>query len=384
MSNSNHLNNNPPRRVQSVPPSANVRMDYQSFSDTIATASSPTTSNRRVATRNDPLARTNPQPDTVTSVMEDGIVLPPSTAVNNNDNNNNMDHYRGFGTSINDMFMDVQNERIDCCSITLCGILQNDRDRYLMSQLAPPSFFKRFLVHIMIPFCIFCAAGLGAMQIPDIVMNEIVSVSLVGLFFAYLLLQCAKGRYKRIEVRKDILFTKYQIQQQNLLSSHMDDHHHPTATTDRLAPPHQQRQGATNRRSTMVVLLEQQRPRRDDTNQPIYYLGQTVHDMSCAHPCCMIGCYPVDYQSVNAPLTLKRNGQHHQMDENLCRCLYDYVCPSFCGSYVQCCGMCAIAQEARDIETYILPPPYRRIDYISKSIICLMTIILLAPLLICC
>ena len=367
---SNRLRNPSPRRVSQQPPSpssarsnTNVRMDYQSFSDTNPTTTTsttivpPITGNNRGATTmmgdngSDPLSH---HPNDTGAITNNAASTATSTS-------SNIHQYRGFGTSINDMFVDIQNERIDCCSITLCGILQSDRDRYLMNQIVPPSVFKRFLVHFMIPFCIFCAAGLGAMQIQDIVLNELVSVVLIVLFILYLLLQCSKGRYKRIDVRKDILFTKYQIQQQHLLSN-MDDHHQPQNHAVHHHHPHRQNSNQS-RRSTVAVLLEHQRPRRDATNQPNYYLGQTLHDMSCAHPCCMIGCYPVDTNlKSNCNDQLDRN---HTMDENLCRCMYDYVCPSFCGSYLQCCGICAIAQEARDIETFILPPPYRRIDYIS-------------------
>ena len=361
MSDHHHVPRRPGQSPLTLPPNNSnvVRMDYQSMSDT-----SPTTTLPPTTFLDDGPHQSHRNAHTSSSASTNNN---NTNSNNNNDNNNTTSSssmqykYRGFGTSINDMFTEIHNERIDCCSITLCGILQNDRDRYLMNQISPPSIFKRFLVHFMIPFCIFCAAGLGAMQISDVVLNEIVSVILIVLFIGYLLLQCSKGRYKRIDVRKDILFTKYQIQQQNLLSNIDDDNNTPQQDHLQQHPQQQHRHMVNHRRNSThvsAVLLEQQRPRRDTSNEPIYYLGQTLNDMSCAHPCCMVGCYAVDYHH-----SMKQNNSN--IDENLCRCLYDYVCPAFCGSYIQCCGMCAIAQEARDIETYILPPPYRRIDYIS-------------------
>jgi hypothetical protein len=38
-----------------------------------------------------------------------------------------------------------------------------------------------------------------------------------------------------------------------------------------------------------------------------------------------------------------------------------------CGMHPQVCGLCAVAQEAREIETVLLPPSYRRVDYITMQ-----------------
>jgi hypothetical protein len=300
-------------------------MDYQSFSETVTAptarqglmgaldGSGDATTDRTVLDR-DPTESGDP------------IV---STSV----------QYRGFATSINDMFVDSQYERSDCCAITCCGILQHDRDRFLLTGIKPPSLLKRFLVHVVIPLTIFFAAGIGAVRIQDVVANEIISTLLLLLFLFYILLQCSKGRAKRIDIRKDLLFTKYQIKQHHVLSA---------------TNPEEPRRGQYQ---TLAVLLEHERPTDGrDNSERIYYLGQTRRDLGCAHPCCTLGCYAED-----RPKNITRIGN----DDNICSCMFDYVCPPYCGSYIQCCGMCAIAQEARDIETCILPAPYRRIDYIS-------------------
>ena len=296
-------------------------MDYQSFSETTLPTTRPAGLNL----------------DSANSLEDRMVALEQVPTTESSSNPTNALLYRGFSTSINDLFVESQYERSDCCAITCCGILQHDRDRFLLTGIQPPSLLKRFLVHVVIPGSIFLAAGIGAMRIPDVVANEIISTSLLLAFVFYLLLQCSKGRAKRMDIRKDLLFTKYQIQQQHVLSDE--------------PRPGQYR----------AVLLEQERPvdGRDGGGERVYYMGQSRRDMGGAHPCCLLGCYAED-----RPKNLLRSSN----EDNVCSCMFDYVCPPYCGSYIQCCGMCAIAQEARDIETCILPAPYRRIDYISTLV----------------
>jgi hypothetical protein len=325
---------NASRRIRSLEEEPSTRintMDYQSFSETVT---APTTRQGLMGA----LDGSGDAAVTDPSERNEPVV---STSI----------EYRGFATSINDMFVDSQHERSDCCAITCCGILQHDRDRFLLTGIKPPSLLKRFFVHVIIPLTIFFAAGIGAMRIQDVAANEIISTSLFLLFLLYILLQCSKGRAKRVDIRKDLLFTKYQIQQQHVLS-----------TTNSEEPRREQYQ-------TLAVLLEHERPPDGrDSSERVYYLGQTRRDMGCAHPCCMLGCYAED-----RPKNIARIGSANE--DNVCSCMFDYVCPPYCGSYIQCCGMCAIAQEARDIETCILPAPYRRIDYISTLAFCLIAVL---------
>jgi hypothetical protein len=260
--------------------------------------------------------------------------------------------YRGFSTSINDLFIDENHERVDCCSVACCGILQHDRDRFLLTGIPPPSPCKRIIMHVAMPVTIFLAAGIGAMRIQDVLLNQIWSTGLILLLILYFCVQVSKGRIKRIDIRKDLLYTKYQ-----LLHRRPDE--------------------------DLAMLLEHERPYeddRDDDDDDVqnahgtrqYFLGQTRRDMRNAHPCCFIGCYPED-----RPLRqLKRQQEASETDDSfstfpddrhLCACLYSTVCPGFLGMHPQLFGLCAIAQEARDLETIILPANYRRIDYITME-----------------
>jgi hypothetical protein len=48
------------------------------------------------------------------------------------DEQQHLNHHRGFSTSIYDLFTSPETERVDCCAMTCCGLMQHDRDRYLL------------------------------------------------------------------------------------------------------------------------------------------------------------------------------------------------------------------------------------------------------------
>ena len=262
----------------------------------------------------------------------------------------NENAYRGFSTSMHDMYIETEFERVDCCAMVCGGIFQSDRDRFLLQGITPPTIARRLWIDIVIPLAIFALAASGAMRIPDNTVNQLLTSSSVVLLIAYLVLLCFKGRSDRTKTRKDLLWTKAQLQD--------------------------------NRNQNLAVLLEQQPP--DDFNQEQdYYLGQTQRDFGCAHPCCILGFYEEDRAAyeLRLPAFNEDNtneqaaaNQHQSVCDsrrrhaNLSRCLWDYTCPAiWCGHQLQFCGICAVAQEAREVESAILPAAYRRIDYISMQ-----------------
>lgn len=270
------------------------------------------------------------------------------------------DDFRGFSTSINDLFrFGTLVERVDCCALTCCGVLQNDRDRYLLTGVSPPSLLKRLILHVFLPLTLFFIAGMGAMRIRHVRLNQIFCTTLIALLVIYLFLQCSKGRAKRMEIRKDLLYVKYQLQQ---------------------LQKQQQRGGRrgsnksnANNNGIADVLEHCERPYEaedddDDDEERAYLtaLGQTRNDIRCAHPrYCLIGCYANDRNSRNNSNSIERDADN----DNVCSCLYDMACPSSycCGMYPQLCGLCAIGQEAREIELQLIPERYRRLDYITME-----------------
>lgn len=297
--------------------------------------------------------------------------------------------YRGFHTSIYDVYSSPDNERVDCCAMTCCGILQHDRDRYLIqgkkciystqravqysieneyTQLpvmmtnhailltfhrsitgtTPPDLFKRFVVHFLTPLSIFLVAGLVATHVSNKQVNQILCWVLVGMLILYATLQAYKWRSKTMAVRKDILWLKYQLsvqEQQNTTGSRKRN------------------------RTNVMMLLEQQRSEsrdEDDDEDKTIYLGQTRWDLACAHPCCIVGCYRNDRSIAAAN---QYNEESDEDSNNLCSCMWSHLClPLCCGKLLlQCCGVCALAQEAREIESVLFPASYRRIDYVTMQ-----------------
>lgn len=235
------------------------------------------------------------------------------------------------------MFAHHDTERVDCCAMTCCGIFQSDRDRFLLQGVSPPSPWKRVWVHLCLPIALFLMAGYVALHIPDVVLNEFLCWAFLLLLLAGILSQCQKGRIKRMEIRKDVLWYNYQLLQ------HRNDAN-----------------------MSLDQILDQSRPDEDDGTY--YYRGQTERDIGCSHPYCfLIGCYPNDNQQPGPSAVLLAQGDANQVEESLCSCLYKFFCRPCCGMHVQLGGVCGMAQESREIETSLLPPAYRRLDYVTMQ-----------------
>lgn len=80
-------------------------------------------------------------------------------ASNSSDSQPSHSSHRGFTTSIHDMFQSHETERIDCCAMTCCGMMQSDRDRYFLQGVTPPSLIRRLWLHIVFPCFLFSIAG---------------------------------------------------------------------------------------------------------------------------------------------------------------------------------------------------------------------------------
>jgi RsiW-degrading membrane proteinase PrsW (M82 family) len=233
--------------------------------------------------------------------------------------------YRGFSTSINDMFIHPDNERVDCCALACCGVLQSDRDRYLTTGIKPPTCCRRFWIHFCLPLLMFGMAMFCAVKVPDPWLNQILSTGFVFTFLAYFVIQCIKGTWKRRDVRKEMLWSKY----------------HLMTTGD-------------FRQRTDEDSVE------EGPGRAPYLMGQTRGDLRNAHALC--GCYATDRSA---------NHQYKETDQiSLCtrffQCFERSCCGTMCGMHLQLCGLCAMAQEARQLEV-LLHAGYRRIDYVTMQ-----------------
>jgi RsiW-degrading membrane proteinase PrsW (M82 family) len=245
------------------------------------------------------------------------------------DNMESSSDYRGFSTSINDMFTHPEFERVDCCSLACCGILQSDRNRYLITGITPPSFYRRFGVHIMAPLWMFALAIACALNVPDPFLNQVLSTGFVFCLLSYFIIQCCKGTWKRKDVRRELLWSKHNFnstghfRQRSADEDSVGDDSHDTENLDHL-------------------------------------LGQTKSDMNNSHRIC--GCYVTD-----RPASYRfQDNNKRTICSKFFHCFTTSCCGAMCRMHLQLCGMCGVAQESRQLEM-LLPEGYRQIDYITMQ-----------------
>ena len=197
--------------------------------------------------------------------------------------------YRGFSTSICAMFS--SSPRIDCCSLAFCGLLQWDYNYYLITHEQPPSLWNRAFRHIFVPLSIFLAAAYCATRIEDQQTNELTVTILILVLLAYIIMDCVFERIKRIKFRRTLVDT---------LSS--DSQGYGTIAS-----------------------------------QP------TTSDYFCAHRLC--GFYTCDDEDI----------PEIENTNDLCSSIFQCFasCCKCCHCYIQCCGICATAQEGREIALYV-------------------------------
>lgn len=110
--------------------------------------------------------------------------------------------FKGFHTSITSTFTDPSSIRIDCCSISCCGIFQHDYNRYLLLNRRPPTWKNRFIQYVLIPFLIFCAAGTAAVFIPNPGVNQAVCTGLLMVALFWVVGGCFQSTQKKSYIEK--------------------------------------------------------------------------------------------------------------------------------------------------------------------------------------
>ena len=235
---------------------------------------------------------------------------------------------RGFNTSIVDMYRYSNQERIDCCSMSCFGCLEADRNRYLVTGTKPPGLCRRTFVHVMVPAFIFGISLFVAFNVPDPLLNEVLCYGWVFVFLFYFISQCRKGSWKRRQVRRNLLWAKHQ----KLTSGRFQKYRGDSEDTDDFSEY------------------------EDDDEE--YLKGQTKSDLKNSHAMC--GFYAVD-----------RSSHSHFGDEEITFCTrifdcFTNLCCGLCGRYILFCGFCGVAQESREIATFVRPGVLR-IDYITMQ-----------------
>lgn len=222
--------------------------------------------------------------------------------------------FKGFHTSITSTFTDPSSIRIDCCSISCCGIFQHDYNRYLLLNRRPPTWKNRFIQYVLIPFLIFCAAGTAAVFIPNPGVNQAVCTGLLMVALFWVVGGCFQSTQKRATLRKEMLKRiKY------------------GSTTPALS--------------------------FDDMD-----LDQTEGEIYCSHRMC--GCYPTDFSKDDTDYLVENERNGGDLCARLSRTFSAVCCGKLCCRQLQLCGACALAQEGRDLDI-LIPAERRRLDYVT-------------------
>lgn len=223
--------------------------------------------------------------------------------------------YRGgWSRSINTMFVNRRAARDDCCAISCCGVLLADRNAHLLSGTVVNWKLRR-LLYFWLPLGMFAVlAGLASLTDPGDpeagippTANPLLGAAVLAVPLVGILLLCRTTSQRR-QQREEILRKLYQ-------------HQHGGA------------------------------------EPPLEWTFGSMRDTGNASGCCC--CYHND-----AIYTLVAEGDNDEsvlddaeeelLPPDFCTCLWKtfsaVCCGVFCQSWLQCCGMCGIAQESYEIQ----------------------------------
>lgn len=164
--------------------------------------------------------------------------------------------YRGFSTSISHSFVYPREWNQDACALACCGLLQKDRNTYLVTGATPPSCAFRFLAYVFLPLCVLLP-GLYLVMRPRVYGMEYgLGIALLVIVAVYALFQICRTWSNREHSRREMLLHKYK---------------HIRGTDG------------------------------DDSAEETYLNGQTAADLTRAHALC--GCYNDDvlFDDMEAP-----------------------------------------------------------------------------------
>ena len=308
----------------------------------------------------------------------------------------------------------LSNMRTDICSLSCFGIFQSDYTRYLFTHVRPPTLYKRSCLHIVTPLALFVLAGWCSGHIRNSYANSMVCTALVYCVMLWIITSCYRGRKKRVMVREEMLWRLARRERRIAEKKNSSGGGglirrmiknavvaSPTTTTNKLyytAPTNEDNVngGKTNNDNydnivTTSTSIERGRwvdgrsTSIEDDEDYIYYsedeweyhaknydtsLGQTRWEMNCAHR--TLGCYPGEYYRDDDD-----NATADDIDDHdICTRIWKYIaypclpCIPCCnggrGFHVQICGLCAYAQEGREVNI-TLPRHLRMIDYITME-----------------
>ena len=99
------------------------------------------------------------------------------------------------------------------------------------------------------------------------------------------------------------------------------------------------------------------RARREDR-------GEDKYAGACSHT--ILGCYPIDLAEDNYHDDEHDTRKYSDFSQRMFNYISSLCCGVCCKNWIQCCSICALAQEAREVRLF-LPPKEQRIDFITHQ-----------------
>jgi hypothetical protein len=208
----------------------------------------------------------------------------------------------------------------DCCALACCGMFLADRNRYLLTQQLPPPLWQRVALYLIVPLCMLLViyVVISPTTMPQATKESIQSARtllsvtvLILLTWLYYCQAVSKRREVRLMIQQR---SRYQQQQQ---------------------------QGSGEGRMMMTPP-----PSLLDSN-----------DLRGHPKCCCCGCYPLDDDRL-ALNSINNNSNKPRGQRDVCHVLWNLLanlcCGWCCNCWCQCFGMCALAQEDRQLQQLLL------------------------------
>jgi len=268
--------------------------------------------------------------------------------------------YRGnFSTSICTLFSDP-GRRSDCCSIALCGVLQADRNRYLLLDQRPPPWWRRLLIWVALPFALFVADQ----QILNRIQNIQISTKCQQAFP-----DDGSGPYLDV-FNSTTVIDAYAV---NPALTDLRIAHIAVFSALLIFVVVLLARAASHRfnfRSQIISKLRDLDSGADANDDGTGGGNSARTDRKTRSE---IRSATRTFGCLRAPDNLdnSNNGDDSAASTSgdLCSCLWRTVSAMFCrvccGCWCECCGMCATAQEGREIELLVPADKMQLMDYVT-------------------
>ena len=258
----------------------------------------------------------------------------------------------GWSTSICDLFADPSN-RSNCCALACCGLLLHDKNAHLLLPHSRRSGWNRLGVYLGIPIVVVGALLTGkSYAIDDNSPDEEIAVwdmSILGTFAILVLVLSLLARNERIQLRQAVLAKLNHYQQRGQGSTRTnndDDDEDADAVMGGTVPPNQ-----TIARTVGNLTVDAYLQLQSSDTHAAHTFCCFTNDRGSQYPQALAGGENLEGSNrVMSTTTEGGQGLPRDFCSVLFECLSRICCGAICNCFCQCCGVCALGQEHRELQ----------------------------------